>query len=429
MTGSPNGVSRHRPFDRWFRYPAGFSPETLDVAIDAVASSPNGLLIDPFAGSGSAGTYVVQHKMRYAGIEAHPLIAELAALKFRRPGDPKELMQCAEELIAKAQPAAIEAEPSLILRSFSPGTLAVLLGLRNTLQGDCRGPWHTHMKWALLATLRDVACVKVGWPYQRPAQTRTAPYANPRHRFMERVAMMTQDLESSIRPHGGHVVCGDSRTYVTWQKALPSGLADACVTSPPYLNNFDYADATRLEVYFWKQARTWAELCREVRSDMLVATTQQTRLALAQRATELLEVYPATSDSITKLQSQLQRERLHRPRGKEYDRVLAPYFVGMARILTLMYEYLKPSGMAAWIVGDSAPYGVYVDTPQLILQLGRELGFVEVDDIRLRDRGRRWTTSGHRHGVGLSERLITFARPRLREGRCAPAYSWRRLQA
>ena len=44
--------------------------------------------------------------------------------------------------------------------------------------------------------------------------------------------------------------CGDSRVPEAWESIAP-GTAKGCVSSPPYLNNFDYADATRLELYFW----------------------------------------------------------------------------------------------------------------------------------------------------------------------------------
>src|SRR5688572_26794222 len=80
--GAPNGVSARRPFDRWFRYPAGFSPSTLSTALDAVGLADGDVLVDPFAGSASAGSQVIARGATFLGIEAHPLIAELAQLKF-----------------------------------------------------------------------------------------------------------------------------------------------------------------------------------------------------------------------------------------------------------------------------------------------------------------------------------------------------------
>jgi len=37
------------------------------------------------------------------------------------------------------------------------------------------------------------------------------------------------------------------------------------ITSPPYANNYDYADATRLEMTFWGDINGWADLQDNVR--------------------------------------------------------------------------------------------------------------------------------------------------------------------
>jgi hypothetical protein len=411
LVGASNGVSRHRAFDRWFRYPAGFSPTTLLSALDAVGLEPGTLCVDPFAGSASGGCEVIERGASYIGIEAHPLIAELGDLKFARPGEPSELVEAAETLMQTAELAATDAEVDLVRRCFDEPALGVLVGLRNELLRDPSARWYRHLKWALLGTLRDVATVKVGWPYQRPSQRREPPFLNVRARFLARADMMASDLESASEPPASRVVAGDSRNATTWRRAMSPQSASSCVTSPPYLNNFDYADATRLEVYFWGAASTWAELCHEIRGDMLVATTQQTRQALAASAAEHLALYPGVAASITELTSSLAVERIRRGRGKEYDRVLAPYFVGIARVLSCLHDHLEPGGVCAWIVGDSAPYGVYIDTPGLIARLAEELGFKRGSDVQLRARGERWRTNGTRHQVALSERLVTFSRP------------------
>ena len=72
-------------------------------------------------------------------------------------------------------------------------------------------------------------------------------------------------------------------------------------SSPPYLNNFDYADATRLELYFWGPVASWKEMCESVRSGMLVATTQQTRQAVARAAYEQLNRYPTLNKPLQPL--------------------------------------------------------------------------------------------------------------------------------
>jgi hypothetical protein len=372
--------------------------------------------IDPFAGTASAGTTAVASGVEFAGIEAHPLIAELAQLKFARPGQPGVLERVGRRVVTEARCSGRtmhRSEPELVTRCFSEAVLDVLTGLRNAVEGlGDDNPWQKHAKWALLATLRDVASVKVGWPYQRPALPRKPSHAKVEDRFLARLGMMAADLTTAPDPLRSRVIVGDSRLPATWAAAMGESAAAASVSSPPYLNNFDYADATRLELFFLAEAVSWKEMCDRVRSGMLVATTQQARKGAADAAIEALSVYPATGKRVREITNGLERERRKRGRGKEYDRMIPLYFRGMAQVLACLYDSLEPGGRAAWVVGDSAPYGVVVDTPALILQLASELGFSPLEDRLLRARGQRWRTNGSRHQVALTERVIVFQRPK-----------------
>lgn len=411
-SGASNGVSRRRPFDRWYRYPAGFSPAALHSALAGFESDqPHSLIIDPFAGSGSAGTAAIDRGLRFAGIEAHPEIADLAALKFSRPDRPEGLIASAERIASQVVHCPVGDESELVIRCFDEDTLSLLVGLRERVQAANRWKWGPHLKWALLGTLRDVAAVKVGWPYQRPGVERTAPHTDPVARFVERATWMSADLAAASDSSGSKVVCGDSREASAWRVALGRTKAAGCITSPPYFNNFDYADATRLELYFWGRVGTWREMCDVVRSGMMTATTQQTRCSLSATALLQLESVPTVHRAASSLMLKLAAERVQRPRGKEYDRVLAPYLRDLVLVLRNLHKHLASGARSDWLVGDSAPYGVYVDTPSLIGMVAKEVGFVHVQDELVRVRGNRWPTNGQRHQVDLSERTITFYKP------------------
>ena len=46
------------------------------------------------------------------------------------------------------------------------------------------------------------------------------------------------------------------------------------ITSPPYANNYDYADATRLEMTFLGEVNGWGDLQAAVRSRLVRSCTQ-----------------------------------------------------------------------------------------------------------------------------------------------------------
>jgi DNA modification methylase len=389
-------------------------------------------VLDPFAGVGITGTAAAKRGLRFFGIEAHPLAAELARLKLTAPQrQPSILLKAAEEITerARSMTSAIDStivsqEADLVRRSFTNRNLSELVALRESL--SMAGPEQLWLKWALLATLRDVASVSVGWPYQRPGKRRQPLVGNVFARFNQRVAWMVDDLSeislerlnsygsleaggsSSLSAETHQVINGDSRLPQSW--LLQDGSAAACVSSPPYLNNFDYADATRLELYFLSYVTTWGDMCRKVRHGMLIATTQQTKLALAEEAWDSLTSYPAVYGKLREIESQLRARRAERPRGKEYDRVLPCYFAGMALVLSQLSKALAIGAKCYWVIGDSAPYGVYVNTPEIIGELAQEFGLQTMKDLKVRKRGGRWANNGTRHQVPLAERLLIAVR-------------------
>jgi DNA methylase len=420
--GRRHGTSSDEPFDRWFRYPAGFASDYASLLLQQLGLRPGGTIVDPFVGSGVTGTAARGADMSFAGIETHPLIAELASLKLQRPpAAPSGLIEAAADMADEAAAApedidhAPDSLPDLVRRSFAPGTLGQLLAMRRLVREYSQETWASYLKWALLGTLRDVASVRVGWPYQRPTIRRRAPHADPVARFKRRAVMIAEDLTLvSAAPSGGTqavVACGDSRDADAWRRCVPAP-AEGCVSSPPYLNNFDYADATRLELYFWGDVTSWADMCHEIRSGMIVATTQQSRVQAGRGALESLSRYGETGEEIARLTRRLAAERKTRKRGKEYDQVVPSYFLGISLVLENLAAALEPGAPAVWLIGDSAPYGVYIDTPAIIGRLAEGHGLAVEQDMLLRHRGNRWAGNATRHREKLSERLVLLRRTR-----------------
>lgn len=412
ITGAPNGPSRGVARNRWFRYPAGFSPEALEAAFLAVELRKRTRLVDPFAGAATAGTAIVSRGVAFRGLEAHPLIAELAQLKFVRPGDPAHLVVLGRQIAESTDVPTTESETELVRRSFSPQVLSALVSIRCAIKAD-QSEWAPFLKWALLGVLREVASIRAGWPYQMPTQSRRPIAKNPRQRFLLRVRQMAEDLGSvaSTSAADGLVTCGDARLSASWSSLLGDETVDACVSSPPYLNNFDYADATRLELYFWGVAASWQEMTRVVRDGLIVGSTQQTTQGGAAAAKIWLSRFPELNATLDLVREALRIQRRERPRGKEYDNLLVMYFADLGRVLGNLFEHLDSGAPVAMVIGDSAPYGVYVDTPRLIGDQLQAIGFERVSDEPIRQRGLRWATNGTRHQQLLTERLVVARKP------------------
>ncbi|MFJ8140149.1 hypothetical protein [Streptomyces sp. NPDC096013] len=415
--GRKHGTSNTKPFDRWFRYPAGFASDYVTSLLAHLELSSGSLVVDPFAGSAVTGTAARQAGHSFFGVEAHPVIAELGQLKLRAaPPHARPFTDVVKNLIAAAESQAVVAEDrldgesDLVKRCFTKPVLARLCSIRDLIQCGAAEEWHLHAKWALLATLRDVASVRVGWPYQRPGSERKPVYGDSMARYLQRASWIEEDIQQAATfatDLSLEVVNGDSRSSSSWVN-IPEASAQGCVSSPPYLNNFDYADATRLELYFWGDVSSWSEMCNTVRAEMITATTQQSSVGAAKNALSELRGYGSVYKAIEDVVEKLSGERVSRRRGKEYDRVVPDYFLAIAQVLSQLAKAMQPGASAIWLVGDSAPYGVYIDTPRLISELAQGLGFSSEKDVVLRRRGQRWASNATRHDVELSERMIVL---------------------
>lgn len=408
--GAPNGPSRSAPFNRWLRYPAGFGPDAARVALEWCDPQPGDRALDPFAGAATLAPWLSGRGVEFVGVEANPLIAEFAGLKAGPWPSPEDLRRAADDLIGRMAPdsADLSKEHDLVTSCFKPATLRQLVSMRNQLDkaDDAVAPW---LRLVLISTLREVASAAVGWPYQRPAKTRKPSYANAVERFSERVDWVCADIASLQVRVPGTVFAGDARSPSLSSK-LPDGWrASLCVTSPPYLNNYDYADATRLELFFLGLADSWASMVKYARSRMLVASTQQTAKGAAEADLSHLEGQQCFAE-LSSLYVALQSARMSRPRGKEYDRLLVQYFAGMARVFVQLRDVVQAQGKLCLVVGDSAPYGVHVDTPRLLSELAHDCGFVLEKSVDVRRRGHRWPSNSQRDQIDLHETVVLMTR-------------------
>lgn len=394
-----------RSFDGWYRFTAAMAPAALERAAERAEVPHGGLVIDPFAGSGRTATYITGRGDRFVGIEAHPLLAELCQVKLDRPGRPAELRELSENLTSGLSARCeVATEHELLRRCVPARQLAELAQLRDAGR-QTENPWGGHFVWSVLGALRDLSAA--GWTYGG-ARSVVRQQRSATEVVTARVAQMADDLTVAPRAPSAKVVAGDARNDQAWKSIRP-GSVHASISSPPYLNQLAYAEVLRTELYFLGLASTWAEL-RALGSDLMTSCTQQLTRDRRRAALEVLEALPATQVALRSVAHRLRSAQAQRTRSKPYDRLLLTYMADMARVMLRLRTALVPGGKASWVIGDSAPYRVWVDTPSLLGLLASELGFeVEVDEV-LRARGGRWPRRNG-HGHPLSERLLVFRKP------------------
>jgi len=326
--------------------------------------------------------------------------------------DAATVAEAVDAICARAQAVDGTAQarqgPLFLQKLFPDGfALAELYALKTEILTATEGqsPLREFLLLALVGAARDATRSKVDGVYVAP-ETRKASALPPATAFRKRIAMMLGDL-SITRGVGSTCdarVCeGDARAL----DMLKPDRVSLVFTSPPYLNNFDYAEMTRLELYLLGMASSWHEITAKVRSKLLVSSTTQITRAQGSGIQPDPRMPGHVQERIAALADQLRSRRRVKAGRKDYDITIVAYFNGMRDALSEMLRVLRPGARAILTVGDSGLYGVHVPTDEILRDIALGLGFSHGNIKVLRQRGYRWVLP-RRETLPLRESHITL---------------------
>ena len=384
------------PVHRWFRYSAGFSATWVGETLLAAGKSDRVRVLDPFAGSGTVPVEAARRGYAAIGVEAHPFVARVARVKACNRVAVAEVRSYFRELLERA--GAVSPDPTgypeLIRRCFPDETLADLDRLRGACREQADHPVGDFGWLALAAILR--ACSPVGtasWQYVLPNKTK-ARTAAPFEAFRAKAAQIVSDLTSApVEARPARMLQEDARSLA----GIADGWANLVITSPPYPNNFDYADATRLEMSFFGDIAGWSDLQAGVRKGLVRSCTQHVAPLVSETGALVAAPELATiRQELDDVRARLEIERASHGGKKNYHTMVAAYFLDLARVWRALRRAVAPGGRVCFVVGDSAPYGVHVPVERWLGELALAAGFRSWTFEKTRDRNIKWKNRKHR---------------------------------
>lgn len=421
--------SMRAPIHSWFTYPAGFSFKAVECSLDTHSVGAGKCLYDPFMGTGTTNLTAKKLGLNSYGVEAHPFVYWVAQTKLNWSVSESAIISAcrlvsidAEKRKSRfrgnAEKAAERAFPELVLKCFENRTLLDLLYIRDSIdEGSFSKDVSDFLSLGLTSVLRQVASVATGWPYIAPNKGKTTSankvalteFAGQIRQMLYDVQTMALDAHPDWAQTSHQIFEADCRDT---KGLVPDKVADHIFTSPPYLNNYDYADRTRMELYFFGEAQTWGDITKLVRDKLITsATTQINREKERYKVSSDIaeadpKIYKFLQDSVI----ELGQRRLVKGGKKSYDFMVSGYFNDLFRVLTDCYRILKKGKKAVFVLGDSAPYGVHIPTDELIGKLGVSVGFSDYKMDKLRERGGKWKDNPQRHDVLLRESIVTLTK-------------------
>ena len=404
--------SAELPRHRWFYFKEAFSPKLVESAMSDAGCQPGSLVLDPFCGSGTVLLTSAAKGYRAIGIEVNPFLAFVSQTK---------LLSC--------QPDAIEQALTKVVRSARKGKASELEGFSSfsedggankwlfnkevlrTFEGgwsatyEFQNPARDIIRLALLGAAldacnatRDGKCLRYRKDWQK------LDYG--KDDFLSALDTRITDVKSDLsiqlnEEHRTDVIEGDSRLIL---KSLGQEQFKVCVTSPPYLNSFDYTDVYRPELFLGKFVKSQDELralrLRTVRSHVQAKWECPIENSFGSYYTNSLTQIKARSGILW---------------SRRIPLMIQAYFEDMKSVLSLLRKAADPDAKLWLVVSTSAYSGVEIPVDLIIADLGTMVGWFlrEVGVLRyLRSSGQhmnRQSESSSQPKYHLRESVIIFS--------------------
>lgn len=402
------------PIHRWFRYSAGFSAKWVEETIEnvlehkniSIDTNTNFTILDPFAGSGTTLLAADQVGIRGVGFESHPLITKVASAKLLWDVDVNSFMSFASNVLYLAQSISKELDsyPDIVYKCYSKENLTNIDKLKSALKQMAADSNEYMLSWlAFLSILRSTSHAGTAqWQYVLPNKPKVK-VLNVFEAYGKQIDQMCADIlsfsstttesksKSSIFKHDARIAFDELANKV-----------DLIITSPPYANNYDYADATRLELSILGDINGWGDLQNTVRGSLIRSCTQHVSKEKKQTFAYLDEpsLYPIR-DEIYAVCKKLDQEKENHGGKKNYHTMIALYFLDLSVVWNNLRNLCKHDSDICFVIGDSAPYGVYVPVDKWLGELAIASGFDSYKFIKTRDRNIKW--KNRKHNVPLKE--------------------------
>lgn len=362
-------LARHR----WYYYKEGFSPLLVEKAIESAGLQGSDVILDPFNGSGTTTLTAALNGYNSIGIEVNPFTSFLSKVK-----------------VINEQVSNIERYKETLLSGVNQGADSGLIGFSSFSKPGKNNKWLFNDSvlrafeggWR---SLHQIPSPEIKELFQLALITSTMNNCNARRdgkclrysanwnengfdkesfitALKNNLLQMEEDIEShSITEHNPIIYNGDCRKILSEEA---TGKFKLCVTSPPYLNTFDYTDIYRPEMFLGKFINTKQELydhrLNTVRSHVQARWEIPLQDDFGALYVESMKHVVAHKD-----------ELMH----KQIPMMIQAYFEDMANILRMLRAKAEKNAQLWLIVSNSAYANKEIPVDLIIGDIGSKAGW------------------------------------------------------
>lgn len=349
----------------FFKYPCKFIPHIPRWAIRRYLHNNKEGLLDPFCGSGTSLVEGVLHKKTCYGLEIDPfsrLLTEVKTTTFTGK-ELAELQTTADTIkgrLKNQDRPIFKPEIPNIEKWFSKKAIKQLGRLKHEIdEATEENSKHRKFLYLVLASIiRRVSNAEgqspkpyVSTRFKKDEVDAIEAFFNNYEKFLERI----KEFSSNKNLGKSYIIGEDARSI---SRAI-KGKIRLAVTSPPYINAFDYVRSLKLE-NLWLGVTDYDKLLqlrpRHVGTENISITEKDVPKTEHDRLQTILKtIYKA---------------------DKKRAWVVDKFFKDMKSNISEVYDVLKKGGCYTIVIGESKIRGVRVPTHQILADIAMKKGFV-----------------------------------------------------
>ncbi len=343
-----NQLARHR----WYYYKEGFSPNLVKTAIETYGLNSKKLILDPFNGSGTVTLTAAENNIPSIGIEVNPFTSFVSETKTLNTKQ-----KILSELFQKTYEKILEGKEYTRLEKYSTFTkspnkkkwlfnLDVLRGFYggfNFLE-EQQSNASELLKLALITSIMEVSNAKKDGKCLRYKKNwEEIEFSNNDliQAFIKNYIKIEEDIKHTNIQNKPKIYQTDVRTILDSSNEN----FNLVVTSPPYLNTFDYTDIYRPELFLGKFV---------LKSEALYQLRLKTIRSHIQANWELPNLKLIESNMLKDIFERLEsrKDLLMSPR---IPQMIIAYFEDMKNIFSLLNKKANKNAHM-WIVVSNSAY-------------------------------------------------------------------------
>lgn len=384
--------SKNIPFQRWYPYIEGYSPDFISSLIKDYNIS-NLLVYDPFAGTGTTVFTADQFNIPSVYSEVNPLLQFLISTKIsvlketelRRLDLSSSLRRICSELFndLKKCPENKKLHQSYYTvfgesMYFSEDTYKLILKLRTFVD-------RIEAEDKLLSDLLSIAVCSCLLSVSLLKKVGDVRFKTPKElekgipSLKDVLSQKLLEISEDIIDQNYHLK-SDAKFIIANAKDI--GSVDkleigAVITSPPYLNGTNYFRNTKIELWFLRFLKEENDL-RGFRDQILTSGINDVKMSQACNIDDIIN------------KSKMLKSTLKTLNEKAYDKripiMVVSYFAEMYQIFNDLKVHLLDKAKLLIDLGDSIFCGVHIKTDAILIEILKSLGYKLVDFKVLRKR-------------------------------------------